>query len=485
MYSVEDGIRKLNELDYIAAIKIFGEIIDKKIYKDDNEYYELLMYMGQSYKALSNYIQSIKYYRLSLKIAIKLNDKYKEFDSIYSCISVYCLVQDFKSAETDVKIAVDLAKTINNNKYIAKAYNLQGAIYLDSASKGDNHKLEEGILKLKKGLEFANGDNLLREHVILICNIGEANYKLERYEEAKRYLYEALSLYKDEKENEVLGFIYLNIAKCDVKLSHYKEAQKNCNMSIDYFRREKNSFSIAHSYVVMSDIYRRQGEIERALECYMNYSELIIDIKNKEYSKIISMMQEEYKTLEIEKDNEIYRLKNEELAEANKRLKDAYEEVARLSMMDYLTGVYNRRGLFQIIKDICDKDRNGIILLDIDFFKDINDQYGHNAGDIVLQEIVRRIDIIKEKNYVVTRWGGEEFLIILPGKDKNESFDFAELLSKSVTEKPFNICGKEINVSFTAGIDEFLYNADFDKVVKNVDLKLYIGKRAGRGVNIR
>lgn len=484
MNVIEQGIKLFQCSEYEKIIKMFDECIKNKNYNGKKELYIMNYYIADSYKIVSNYIQAISFFKICFSIADELEDNYKKFDCLYSIVSIYCIIKDFKSASINSKRAVELAKLINEDKYISKAYNLQGAIYLDSTD-DDEDSIEKGIERFKKGLEYSNDDDLIRERITLMANIGEANNKLGKYEEALPYLYKALEIYSHIDDNYVHGFLNLNISKSYKGICRYEDAKDKANLALEYFQKSKDRFYSAMCYEVLADIYRMQGDLAKALDYYMFYSEIMIEIKNKEYIKVVCKMREEYDLLRIEKDNEIFKLRNEELAEANKKLKEAYEEVNRISMRDYLTDIYNRRGLFEKIKEIETDKTNGIILIDIDYFKNINDKYGHDVGDKVLQYIVSKINSIKKEEYLVARWGGEEFIIILPGENIDEAFNFAENLASIINNKPFYIMGKEINISFTSGVDEFKTFNDIDNVISSVDAKLYKGKENGRSINIK
>ena len=155
------------------------------------------------------------------------------------------------------------------------------------------------------------------------------------------------------------------------------------------------------------------------------------------------------------------------------------KKLERMSYFDQLTGVYNRHKLDDI-KDIClpgeysDRDIS-FILIDIDFFKKVNDTYGHDKGDIVLKELAEVLKSNTADTDLVIRWGGEEFLIILFDKNVSKAIDIAEDLRAKVENNKSRVC----DITISLGVSEYI-NRDYKKSINNADKALYEAKRTGR-----
>ncbi|MCK5520260.1 MAG: diguanylate cyclase [Candidatus Marinimicrobia bacterium] len=158
------------------------------------------------------------------------------------------------------------------------------------------------------------------------------------------------------------------------------------------------------------------------------------------------------------------------------------KKIEQLSITDNLTGLYNRQKLSEVLAtEIARYDRYkndfSIILFDIDFFKRVNDTYGHLAGDDVL---IRLAEILKEnarETDFVCRWGGEEFLIIAGGSDIDASFIFAEKLRKIIEKESFSTVGQ---VTISCGIGQYTAGQTEDDLVSVADKALYKAKESGR-----
>ncbi|MGB4640349.1 MAG: GGDEF domain-containing protein [Caldicoprobacterales bacterium] len=167
------------------------------------------------------------------------------------------------------------------------------------------------------------------------------------------------------------------------------------------------------------------------------------------------------------------------------------EEMNRIAITDSLTGLYNRRYINQRLPiDLLNTSQReeplSIILADLDFFKDVNDTYGHVAGDEVLKEIAGVLkENIRKKRDWVARYGGEEFLICLTNTDLESAKKTAERIRYNIEKKHFFIEGNEFNLTSSLGVYMICGATDdmtFDQVIELVDKQLYKAKKSGRNI---
>ncbi len=151
--------------------------------------------------------------------------------------------------------------------------------------------------------------------------------------------------------------------------------------------------------------------------------------------------------------------------------KKKIEKIQKYAMYDELTKILNRRGIYERIKEI---NKGSILFLDIDHFKKINDTYGHEFGDYVLSEIGKILKHTFRKSDIVGRWGGEEFIVILPNTSYEDALKLAEKLRKIIEKHDFK--GKKITVSI--GVSE--YNGNLEEELEKADEALYEAKNSGR-----
>jgi len=162
------------------------------------------------------------------------------------------------------------------------------------------------------------------------------------------------------------------------------------------------------------------------------------------------------------------------------------QELLKLSQRDPLTGSYNRRYLNAFLEDElyrCERYNRpmSVIMMDIDYFKEINDQYGHPFGDKVLQAIASTIHDRMRKSNRFARYGGEEFCIVLPETDAGGAMVFSEKIRGSI--EALTLYVDETPVKFTASFGVSTYTdeiKDVATIIKKSDEALYKAKQAGR-----
>ena len=150
---------------------------------------------------------------------------------------------------------------------------------------------------------------------------------------------------------------------------------------------------------------------------------------------------------------------------------------------DTLTGLHNRRSANDFIEKLIKKnDEKGfcVCMCDIDFFKNVNDSYGHDIGDMVLAGVAQTLVENVSEECLVSRWGGEEFLIIFPNMNGDEAKSIVDIIRSRIKKINFDTGSKTFNVTVTYGLAEYGFDGDAKAVVKEADDKLYLGKENGR-----
>ncbi len=154
-----------------------------------------------------------------------------------------------------------------------------------------------------------------------------------------------------------------------------------------------------------------------------------------------------------------------------------------LSNQDALTKLQNRRGmekyLHKMISESIAEGNFSLAMADIDFFKKINDTYGHEAGDFILTEVSNLMaEFMAEKGHLA-RWGGEEFLLVFD-MNGDKAFVEADKLRHEIESHKFNYEGTIIDITMTIGIEEYAPSYPLEDSIEAADKKLYMGKTSGR-----
>jgi diguanylate cyclase (GGDEF)-like protein len=165
---------------------------------------------------------------------------------------------------------------------------------------------------------------------------------------------------------------------------------------------------------------------------------------------------------------------------------ELYEQIQELSIIDGLTRVYLRRYLTERLEEEVDRaGRLGltfsIAMIDVDFFKACNDKYGHLVGDAVLKEIANRFKSSVREVDMISRYGGEEFCVVLPETAKDLAVIVSERLRRSVESKGIRAFDEDINITISAGVATYPEDGEnVEILIEKADTALYKAKRKGR-----
>ncbi|MBR6256992.1 MAG: GGDEF domain-containing protein [Lachnospiraceae bacterium] len=174
-----------------------------------------------------------------------------------------------------------------------------------------------------------------------------------------------------------------------------------------------------------------------------------------------------------------------QFADAERKLYLSNRELRKVSHTDPLTKLMNRRFAEEEFKEM-EKNfgKNGnlitIALGDIDFFKKVNDTYGHDAGDLILSSLAAIFDGYMKEHGFVVRWGGEEFLFVFEHANGDEAYLVIDELRRHIEEGTYIYDNTPIKVTMTFGVEEYGPLTGMDAAIRDADRKLYLGKESGR-----
>ncbi len=165
-------------------------------------------------------------------------------------------------------------------------------------------------------------------------------------------------------------------------------------------------------------------------------------------------------------------------------LEEERRKVQEMANRDYLTGLYNRRYFSEVGESFFQNAKRGslrlaVAMIDIDHFKRINDTYGHAAGDAVLKGLARILERNLRKADVLSRFGGEEFCVLLNCKDGEDAYAVLDKIRLLVEREEFDANGRRVSATISAGITNRL-GESLEKMINQADEMLYKAKNAGR-----
>ncbi|OFH97980.1 putative diguanylate cyclase YcdT [Clostridium acetireducens DSM 10703] len=171
-----------------------------------------------------------------------------------------------------------------------------------------------------------------------------------------------------------------------------------------------------------------------------------------------------------------------------KEIKEKNLELKKMASKDYLTNMYNHRSFYNnlvdTIKKLSDNSTFCVAMFDIDNFKRVNDTYGHLTGDYVLKEVSSIIMESISNEDIASRYGGEEFAVLFPGKDLKEAIEICENIRKNIEMHLFEIGCYKIKITISGGVSAIKASSidacDHCKFIEKVDKLLYKAKKSGK-----
>jgi len=240
------------------------------------------------------------------------------------------------------------------------------------------------------------------------------------------------------------------------------------------------------------EIQKHMSSPVQSINKHFSIREALTFLKEKQFKRVIVVdddgtlsgiiSQKELITLTYSKWSSLMKEYQDELREINNKLKSKNIEYENLASTDALTGLYNRHKFTQLYLSsyasmIQRHNQMSLILIDIDHFKKVNDIFGHNIGDKTLVEVSKMLLGVLRGVDIVCRWGGEEFIILLPTADLEDAILIAKKIQNSLSEVKIDKVGS-ITASF--GVSEVKEGEEMQDAINRADKALYLAKKEGR-----
>lgn len=311
----------------------------------------------------------------------------------------------------------------------------------------------------------------------------------------------------------IASFYYL-MAQGYLAENDYVKAEKYAQIVLDTQQQHQYEHSITKAYNVLAEVTKQTQRFEQALEYYQAYSEAKQLNLDRENAKLLALQKAEFDDAEknvkialLDKENALLKTQAllDSVADQNKRLALAllaivlvvfvlwtyknrrnYLRMQHYAQTDELTGIANRHYFTQQANTAikyCQRTDQPVsfIMFDLDYFKRINDTYGHQTGDVALKVAVAAAKVACRKNDIIGRLGGEEFGVLLPGCAGHLATFIAEKCRNAIENADFSETGHPLTVTASFGItDSSTSDYNFEKLFAGADYALYQSKDMGR-----
>ncbi len=339
--------------------------------------------------------------------------------------------------------------------------------------------------------------DLAAEHLTLIGEVGPPRWvgtALEcvsrallhagRPEEAARVALEELGRARDRQDEEVISRLGCAAAQALMTLGRLEDAGTLLQDSLRISRQLGSRPVQVLALSGLSALREQAGDHQGALRYAREHHALEREVHQREVDARSQLLTAQIRLELLSREAEIERLRNVELAEANQQLRDTQADLLYRATHDPLTGVANRAHFNQVMEDtlhaLTPGELAALVFIDLDRFKWVNDSLGHPAGDALLQEVARRLQLTVRNTDVVGRMGGDEFIVLLRRIGARTDVTLVARKIVDALSPPFNLAGQQVTITASVGCAVAPQDGlSSDTLQQHADLAMYRVKRSG------
>ena len=483
--------------------------------------------LGRLYKADNQFERALEHFILALDAVSATDDAFtlrRRAFLNFNIAHVHTDLRNWQQAKTLTEQMIAEARKYQHDNFLPELYLLLSYIA------GSEKDYPQAIRVNEQGLAAALTAKQEGLALTFENNLGATYTQLQQYDDAKEILQQALQRAQQLQNEYSIQLIKQNLGFIRVMQGEPDAGIAQMETSMRYLSQHSPKAAYEPYYEWLAKAYAAAGRYKEQADTLLEQMALQADIRKADSEQRLATLQDRFDSkakvqqitiLEQENALKAQLLQNQRLQQqlvwlvvvivtfaafmllqlyrkvrrSNKKLYETNKQLAYQSQRDVLTGLFNRRALQEYLQkralkrregDIANNPVTGFLLLDIDFFKRVNDNFGHAAGDAVLQAVAQRLqDTCRDKDIVV-RWGGEEILLVLDNIDPGHVSAFVQRVLDTVAGSPVSCDGQQIAVTVSGG---FIYlpfagtsevQLGWEKVLQIADMALYLSKTHGR-----
>lgn len=468
---------------------------------------------GEYVESLSCLVQAQPYYE-------SLNDENGLMWLFNELGRLHYFLSDYPNALSFYYRTLELAEKLGNTNRQAASFHNIGLIH----SSLGNH--EQALEILHQGLEIATNSGDKWVEGFLLGSLAEVSYHLQRFDQALKYGLRSLELARINGTPTLIDGTLLAISWTYFELGQFDQAKaclqeviqtaaqsgdrRGLSEALRALGEQANRRHLpnealpsleqaltlaislgekalqANCHRALAKSYSQLGQYQPAFEHYQAYHELDKEIFNEKSDLRLKILEVKYQLKTARQEAEIYRLRNEMLEREVADQHRIQQALQHLADHDGLTGLLNRRAFFDRGEKILQSKRKtqfplALLMLDLDHFKSVNDRYGHDMGDKLLQAIGMWLSSNLREVDLLCRYGGEEFAILMTGSAAAEAEKVAWRLCQTLEAQVFRIGDISLRITTSIGVSVTEQKVDsIDTLIHFADVALYQAKQAGR-----
>lgn len=486
-------------------------------------YYRILgvahLAIGRFEAALDSCLKGLRYAEQQTQRAPQAR-----LSALNSLSNVYSAMNNPRKALEIINQALALAERLGLRGMLATLYLNQGGAYSTLGM------TKEYMAANDKALKLSRQAGRVRTEAVVLNNISDSWLLSHDYPKAESFARQAMDKYRETGDRSGLAIAQANLGFALMGQHRIAEGVAEVRQSL---KIEHDAADIANEEGILAELgqmYEKAGLHREAVATIREQQKLSAQLFKTERERAVAALQEQFDSAQRQKQIELLarennlkdaELRNQRLQQivtvlaaivtvlvgvfvyhlyrrarqANLKLHEANKQLEFHSVRDPLTGLFNRRSFLHLMANRPvdgvtgrreDDKPDGLLVLDIDHFKSINDALGHSAGDAVLVEVANRLRVAVRESDMIIRWGGEEFLVYSPKSNIAHIRLLAERVLKSIGEKPVAVAGRMITVTVSGGFLSLPFSdipetqCNWEKALQIADMALYLGKVNGR-----
>jgi diguanylate cyclase (GGDEF)-like protein len=343
----------------------------------------------------------------------------------------------------------------------------------------------------QKSKQLAKDSGLYRDVINVSATIGEIFAAMGEYAQAQSKLYEASQLFNEYGRDISSVYILTDLGQVYLAQNDFDKAEQALLNALEAASQMEMRNEQARCHEYLSQVFEKKGVFDKALGHYKKFQALRENIAGEGALKQLAALRVSHQIETAQRDSEIHRLQKEKLQielDEHKRIHAILEDLAT---RDPLTNLFNRRHFINLAEQEWKRSmRYGhplcALMLDVDHFKQINDRHGHAAGDKALISVANVIQSTLRSTEIAGRYGGDEFVVLLPETLLQNAVRVAERICQAIQE--YTISSDLGVIEITTSIGAACMTGDYHDTSKSLndllshaDQALYDAKKSGKG----
>ncbi|QTN27486.1 diguanylate cyclase [Rhodoferax sp. AJA081-3] len=474
---------------------------------------------GKFEPALESYLKSLQYADQQTR-----HPKQSRLRSLNGLSNVYAAMKNHEKTLVVIDEALALATELDSRKMLATLYLNQGGEFAEMGRHADYAAANA------KALKISRESGLVTVEATILNNMGDAYLRSRDYPKAEQLARQALAKYREIDDRGGLITAQCNIGFALMGQGKVAQGAQEVRAALT-LAREANLLADEEDILgELGRMYEQLGLHKDAVATIREQQKLSAQLFQADREKSVAALQEQFDTVQRQKQIELLARENSlkdatisnqrlqqvvtllgvivtvmggvfvfllyrRVRKTNQKLREANKQLEFHAVRDPLTGLFNRRSFFDLMNRRAgatnggrreDDNPDGLMILDIDHFKNINDTLGHAGGDAVLIEIAKRLRSTVRDTDMVMRWGGEEFLVFSPKANAAHLKSLAQRVLNVVGQEPIAVGDKMMTITVTGGFLSLPFSGlsetdcNWEKAMQIADMALYLGKVNGR-----